>query len=387
MNKKNTRLRKYYSYVCSFYRRNSDQIITSAVFAAISVIAGVYLGSSSNHSFSIFLFGVIALFLIIFLFYQLKKVFDQRFDRVSTILIEYFGLAARMNDYYRRKQHFVLEKQTLASALIEDCIPRLLETETENIKDIQNINLFLDAGTTIAEVFPLIVSEGIKTQNPVSINLFTNNLAGIIELHRKGDPKKFKIKESNIHLLGGQPLYDYQAVTGEATVKAIDELCTDKKEQSITIGIITANWIMVGLGMEDIILCARGDGHLNIKKAIINKADYIFIVVPLAKIIRINELDFLNKIKPYDDPYEKYSIPNEKKETTFLLTTIRNSAPLNITSEALIDIEKGERTKNYRLSKFCPEFPINGSTEEIELAEFPQDYVRENKHTLYRINL
>ncbi len=386
MNKKNTRLRKYYSCICSFYRRNSDQIITSGVFAAISVIAGLYLSSSNNHTFSIFLFGVIALFLIIFLFYQLKKVFDQRFDRVNTILIEYFGWAARINDYYRRKQHFVLEKQALARALIEDCIPTLLEAETENIKDIQNINLFLDAGTTIAEVFPLIVSEGIKTQSPVSINLFTNNLAGIIELHRKGDPKKFKIKESNIHLLGGQPLYDYQAVTGEATVKAIDELCTDKKEQSITIGIITANWIMVGLGMEDLILCARGAGHLNIKKAIINKADYIFIVVPLAKIIRINDLDFLNEIMPYEDPYEKYSIPSEKRETTFLLTTKRNSAPLNITSEALFISENEKRIKNYSLSKLCPEFPIDGSKEDIELAEFPQDYVRNNKHKLYAIN-
>jgi len=193
-------------------------------------------------------------------------------------------------------------------------------------------------------------------------------------------------------LLGGQPLYDYQAVTGKETEKAIKSICrkkdTEEKEDlsSITIGIITANWIMSGVGLDEIRLAARGNGHLAIKETIIKYADYIYIIAPLAKIIRTHDLKTLNEIVPHNDKYEEYRIDADKRETTFLLTTKRATAPLNITTIALSSCINDNNNKNYKVSEYCPDHRISGTKEEIEVQEFPQDYIRSHKDFLYNIN-
>lgn len=373
-----------------FLARNRDQIILSVASIGVSALATIlitYLDPEAKALVLITFFGMTGLILLLALFFNLRIIFDERFDRVKKILIDYFGFAALTNDYYRRKQHFVIEKQHLAEQLVNLALPRIIDEELGDDTP-ERINLILEAGTTIAAIFPFLTKETMEnTGCAEKIHIYTNNLAGVVELHRSVTFQRDPFPESHINLLGGTPLYDYQAVTGDTATEALDQLAGSFEGQK-NIGVVTGNWIIGGGGLKTLRIVARGPGHMNVKKKLIEICDYVIVLAPLAKLVRTEHVNFLNEISNYHDPYEEYEIESARKDSVCLLTTMRvegSTSPLTTSTKTLLSIRNNDGGTNYKVCKCTDYYYIHGNEQEIRETEFPHDYVRENLEDLYLV--
>jgi hypothetical protein len=54
-------------------------------------------------------------------------------------------------------------------------------------------------------------------KHKIEVIFYTNNLAGIDEIH-KINPSLIRINERSFNLIGGQPLNVYRATTGESSI-------------------------------------------------------------------------------------------------------------------------------------------------------------------------
>ena len=163
------------------------------------------------------------------------------------------------------------------------------------------------------------------------------------------------LTERDFNLLGGQPLNKYRAITGEYTIENMERISAKKSESNgkiLILGVLTANWFLGGDHLEEMKLCARGDGHLDFKKELIKISDYRIIVSPLGKILPINNIGRLNNLLPdgeehYPEPIE---LPTSERNRTFLLTTFRPKetlSPLKPLSRELRKACLKNKTKNF----------------------------------------
>ncbi len=346
-------------------------------------------------------FSTIIIMLLYALLFNLKRLIRERFEKIDAmfkeyktrfesldlLLKDYFGFSWIENQYFKRLRHFLDEKKSLARILVNEILPNLIKKICNNSPNLCEINIILDSGTTITPIFPNLIKAGIPTKREVKFNFFTNNLAGIDEIHKMDTSGKDALTERDFNLIGGQPLNKYRATTGELTQRILEDIWENQKRsnnETISVGIITANWIIGGVGLESLQICARGTGHFEFKVSIIKNCQYIILVAPLGKILPVSSVDELNVF--ISDDYRAYKIPVDKRNTTYLLTSYRSThsiSPLLRISDRLKNIKERNKSQNFIFCDENPVFdPIN-NREEVRLIDLPHDYIRENFKKVY----
>lgn len=351
--------------------------------------------------------GAILILLLFMLLINVKRFYRLRFDQLDhvfgeykarvesadKIIIDLFGYAWRENQYFRRLQHFVDEKKLLARVLVENAFPVIFRRIADENVNLQRINLILDSGSTITPVFQNLVHTGLPNIDDITIEIFTNNLAGIDEIHKLQIGQNEALTERAFNLVGGQPLNKYRATTGAFTqqvLAGIWEEQSNSEGEIINICVITANWFIGSRRLNKLDICARGEGHFELKEALVTNCQYIIVLTPLGKILRIDSVDELNAI--IEHKYEAFTLPAEKRNNTFLVTSFRphiSASPLSFMSNELEGVKNRNESNNFIFFEDIPEFePANNRLEAI-LIDLPHTYAREKFFELFgqRLNL
>lgn len=315
---------------------------------------------------------------------------QQRIEKSDKIMIDLFGFSWRENQYFSRLQHFVDEKKLLSGILVKKLLPDIVDKICDQNSKIKNIKIILDSGTTITPVFPHLIRTGVPTEKSVKFSFYTNNLAGIDEIHKLDKSEKTTLSERDFNLIGGRPLSKYRATTGNITQDFLKSLFLEQqnsKGETIIIGIITANWIIGGTGLQEMQICARGEGHFDFKVMLIENCLYVIVVAPLGKILPLAKVDELNGfISKYEQKYQAYKIPENLKNTTYLLTSFRDIcsvSPLNRMSDSFKNVFRRGDNKNFRFYSDTPEFDPKNNIQESILIDLPHKYIRENFRDIY----
>jgi hypothetical protein len=384
--------------------RGETVILILTITASVITILNVLPESKGTLPLLIVAFSILIILLLNALLFNLKRFFRLRFEKldinfeeyksrleaVDHILIDFFGFSWRENQFFARLQHFVDEKKKLASISVQELLPELLETIYKSTTGLENINIILDSGTTITPLFPFLMKFGFPEFKSVKVNYFTNNLAGVDEIHKSESNDNFPLQERDFNLIGGSPLNKYRATTGDVTQKFLEELEKSQKEsdgKTITVGIITANWLICGLGLDKLQICARGEGHYDFKEKLVSFCEYIIVLAPLGKIIPKQNVKEFNKIIDDDErSYNAFLIPEEKRNKTYLLTTFRKQhslSPLRTLSDRLRDVYRNNYNKNFIFSDKIPQFEPKTTRSEAIVADLPHDYIREKFEEVY----
>jgi hypothetical protein len=335
------------------------------------------------------------IFLLLIIVFRQKYLLESRLAQLDQLLYQRFGFSSLHDRYFIRNQHFAVEKELLARVFVRSVLPSLISQVKREHSHFTAINLILDSGTTITPIFPHLIACGIPLESE-KIRIYTNNLAGIDEIHRL-DLDYPKLTERDFNLLGGKPLNEYRATTGSETIEAVLRVCGNHKqgERVITIAVVTANWLLAGPALDNLCLCARGTGHFEFKKILIERSDYVVVIAPLGKILYLgrNEYCRLNEwISSDSDPYpEPLVLPHDKKNTCFLLTSLRSTdsqsllAHASFALKALKNNPSSSPDANYIIHPKCPTFDLPVVDKE-KLAEFevPHKYVRQHIAEAYQ---
>lgn len=362
-------------------------IATTLISVLATLIVGALTGSTARILLTVFVAALVLLLLFGSLF-NLKRLVNSRFSQVSGLLSDYFGLPAIENQYFTRRRHFATEKALLARELVKKLLPAIIDNARHDQNGVGHINIVLDSGTTITPIFPLLFRLGIPNLRDVPLRVFTNNLAGIDEIHRIDPNEICVLAEDSFRLIGGTPLSMYRATTGNETQESLKIFLQEPPHSGcqITIGVLTANWFLVGAGLDRISLCARGRGHHDFKRFVVENSHYVLLVAPLGKILPLNSVDELNSlIQGHGDPYTTIT-PDTKK--TVLLTSFRpqNSlSPLAGLAQRLKYIQEHclNSNANYTICKFCPSFEPPGGQEEVAASDLPHEYIRSRSKQIF----
>jgi hypothetical protein len=370
-------------------RRYRDVIFHSLIGVGIHAFILFILAPHSAQKYQWATLGLIVWLQLALLFNQ-KRLFNTRLGVLGDILERHYGFSLDNNQYNMRARHFRSEKQKLAEILIRDVLPHVIQTARQTkFTNFQKVNIFLDSGTTITPAFKPLLLYGLPL-NTDQFTIYTNNLAGIDEIHKlpAEELEQCRISEEKFNLLPGLPLSKYRATTEGGMDRFLEELWREQKDSAgriFTISIITANWVLGGPGLDSLQLCARGRGHLEFKEKLVEHSDYVILVAPLAKLLRVDDVQVLNNLTAEAD-YRSYPLPKEKKKATFLLTSCRPHHSLspfrNLTLE-LNNLHERDGGENYMLWPNCPEFMPLGDYNEVISVECPHKYVRDSFEKIY----
>lgn len=358
--------------------RYRTQIITGVVVSILVTIALIPLRGileevdQFNRSFLIL--QLVTLIVLVFFTFYIKKLYYRRIDTQDDLLYDIFGYTWQNSQYFKRKRHFTSEKDLLGKITVDHALINILgKIRKEKHNSHKIINIIIDSGTTLTPIFKYLPDSDLpKLHDKTQIH--TNNISGIEELFRV-DPSRWKFKETDFFLIDGNPLGRYRATTyDEIPHPYLAKLWSLQEEKkTINLSIITGNWIMASNGLKELSICAKGRGHPEFKRELIEKSDYLLVVAPLGKILRINNIETLNDITPEKEKdYESISIPLSKKDQTTLLTTFRSMNSKSVLKDHSQNLqtlmEKGD-TFNYHFFEQMPAFePRNES-------EVPHDYL------------
>ncbi len=348
------------------------------------------------NSIMLVISGVIIFFLIYAFVFEFRKSF-RRLEAWIHIITEYFGYVRQQNKYFKRSHHFIEEKSDLANSLVRELLPCIIQRiDREHGQANKTIRIILDSGTTITPIFPCLIRYGIsgKANDSHNFVFYTNNLAGIDEIHRTPPLKKNKLSETDFNLIGGQPLNQQRATTGDFTEGILKDLFDEQdksKGKIISIGIITSNWFLCHRSLDKLHICDRGRGHMPFKKILVDHCDYIILVTPLGKLLPMNGIDTLNSVlknehKDSDSLYREFEIPLEKRNQSYLHTSFRKSyspSPLIRVSDRLKDIKIEDNGKNYIFSEACPVFDPKVDKYQARRMDLPHDYIQTNFKKIY----
>ncbi|MCP5006275.1 MAG: hypothetical protein GY941_20400 [Planctomycetes bacterium] len=304
------------------------------------------------------------------------------------------------NQYDERKIQFSEEKYRIVDHLIQAILPDVLK---KNIKEMERTNskiaLIVDSGTTLEQVFPRIkltgLGKNIVDSDLEKLEIYTNSLSGSDAFCKvSGD----YLREDQLHLFGGTQIEKYRAVIGNDTSKAMKDIEDEyKKENNKIIGLITANWLLVGTAHDKMIFCSSEEGHLDYKRYLAEIADTLIIVTPLGKLLTLDttiELNEILRLKEENKPeYDGFKISTEGKRNqtnTILLTTFRNKSHsiLHTHSKNLIIAHEMKKQTLYTLcEKRRPiMFDHNCSYQEQIEIEIPHLYMREHAFRVLQIS-
>lgn len=372
-------------------RKYRAEVIIAAVSLFLSILASViskFIFDYNDPYLVLFLGAVlICILLMCGILFNQKRLLENKFKDVSQILKDQFCYAREGNQFFRRRSHFAPEKTRLAKTLVVEALDNIIGQIVEKTDSLKRIVIIIDSGTTLTPVFKELLTYGLTKKKSINIDIFTNSMSGIDEIHKLGDNPDHLLGEENFNIIGGQPLNKYRATTGDYSQKFLKTLKDEKNNSSgntVFLSILTANWFLMGNGLKDISICARGRGHLDFKIEVCTMSDYVVLVSPLGKLLRLNEVKELNKLlSSYeDDEYDSFSIEENRKNRTFLLTTLRSpdsrSPFVNISVE-LKNIRADNTARNYILTEQSKDFQPPGETrDDIFLYETPHRYIRDN---------
>ncbi len=254
------------------------------------------------------------------------------------------GISAESRTLFaERLCHFRKEKELIAKKFV----PQLIDRCKEFINNKENyVCLLIDSGTTLYYLFKVLSECLVKrTLNREAWidNLFilTNSLSGIqvvMEKGRANPNERYSQLAFRCHLLPGEPLPIYAAITGKMTRTTMEEVRDniavlfddDDESRSKTkidpdktkyIGLTTGNWVRINeSGTRCPVPMARGKGHFKFKQALVNVSDEVFVIAPLGKIFKQAELKDINNDlgltenapEPDEECYEEVQIKEDK---------------------------------------------------------------------------
>jgi hypothetical protein len=381
----------------SFVRRFRGELLISAfsvvVGAGVSILIDIFVKTGDPYLLGFYTFGFVVVFLMLALLFNQKRLIENKFKTVNQVLIDYFGYSSKDNQFYSRREHYAREKVRLANALVRRVLPRVVKRIYADYPNLAELSIIIDSGTTLTPVFPELVVHGVPRKEGVEVNIYTNSMSGIEEIHKLDNSDNFAISDDHIALIGGQPLRKYRATTGRITEDFLEFLWKnrDPNRQRVTLSILTANWLIAGSGLDSLSLCARGRGHIQFKRVVGGFTEYRIVVAPLGKILRLRDVGILNRMLESKDggEYQDYRLEEGKKDKTYLLTTRRRDnslSPLCPVTLMLDTIRSDNSAKNYVLCEECPPFDPPGTTErEVLFYESPHRYVRDKFQEAYLI--
>lgn len=316
--------------------------------------------------------------------------------------------------YGNRSSHFRPEKIILAGEAVNRLDSYLDEPEKDDLK----FCVFIDSGTTTYHIFRQIcrkmLDKNRRKKWAERVCLITNNLLGLqyLMMYCKEDPTD---ERSEIALkcffLPGKPLTPYIAVASDETVewlsKNVETLL--KKEWNLgeaectyqTISFIGASYFVRHkannegdeLGYYPV---AREEGHVKIKKELVNLSDEVFIVAPLMK-FSFASVKMLNGVNGFDinqDNFDKnrderaklkyVEIPVEREKCVFFTTSRENDCEFSVFSQVLQQelemLYVTEESNNLIVVPF-PQKKYEYSKADLEseiAAEIPHEKLRTN---------
>lgn len=394
--------------ISRFFEHHLENI----VFTVIELILGLVLPFAIAYFFSkkdpyllvIYGFGLSIISFFIIIIFNQRIVLDKKIRPVYQILNTRFSHHSYDDQYLIRSEHYSSEKFLLAEQLAKVVLPKYVSELYVGNSNLAKLNIIIDSGSTLAPLFPELIADGIELdgigyQNEYiqykncKIWFYTNSQAGIDEIHRMPSSKYYKLTERHFNLISGQPLKKYRATTGKYAQEFLKLLWAEEStgvDSSKTIGVITANWFLIGSNCEKVALCARGLGHMDFKQSVIEHSDIIILVSPLGKILPVDDVKILNSIiqTTDGDTYNTYYIPENYKLKTFLLTTSRPDNGLcelyGIGYKIIEEIKNKNSGNNYMVHDLCKMFQPKGKRkEEISLQDLPHEYIRDNKKKIY----
>ena len=205
----------------------------------------------------------------------------------------------------KRIRHFFYEKKLLAAEAINTI-------ERDMNRDDLRYCFIIDSGTSMYPLFHEI-AEKIKDPSKKEIwknrvYIISNNLPGVQYLMKNGkeDPNNDNSDIAiNCFLLPGKPLPAYAAITGDETVEwlktvhdFLQKKWSCKRENYRILGFTTGNYIAKHRKENEVKAyypVARGEGHVEIKRQIVNVSDEVFLLSPLMK-FSFAGVDLLNKV-------------------------------------------------------------------------------------------
>ena len=235
-----------------------------------------------------------------------------------------------------RRGHFREEKEELA----DNFIPLLLQRCRNHIRAGRPTYLLIDSGTTIYPFFSRLGQAAIRGRANKEdwidhFTVVTNNLPGVEKLMESGrlDPNnRYSELALKCELLPGVPLPIYSAVVGHKANMAIQAIRQEAPKGSVFIGLLTGNWIRLRRSNPPCpIPLARGEGHRQFKKTLIDNSDEVYVISPLGKIFvrlepeKVNAALGLsdNNIDPDRQPYSEVLIDDSKAAHVKLVSTSR----------------------------------------------------------------
>lgn len=328
-------------------------------------------------------------------FKGVKKNLNDEFENFKTFLFDYFDIVIYQNQFSKRKKQFPVEKEHVANEFVTVALPELNNLIKVNYRNVERVNYILGAGTTIAPIFKELEKNDFSTDK-FDYTFFTNNLAGIEEIHKYSKTNEEDSANESYLVITGSPAGKYKATQGQKAIDFLNTIKSEKEEKNskeedqkeINVGILTSNWFLIGLDFNNLQLCARGEHHYKFKKKLIDISDFIVLVSPLGKILKLDDKELLNNALPEDEQNYKYKtipIPNSKIEKTFLFTSFRprkSNSPLQSHSEE-IERRIDRPGKNYSFFKHKTIFKPEGTLTDIILSEFPHGYIREKYEDFY----
>ncbi len=377
--------------VFRFFKTYRAELIIGFILLLINIpLTWKFPPRRENYEFLI-LMSFLTIILLVLLFNQ-KRLFLKKFEEINNIIHDQFGFTSIDNEYYKRKSHFTEEKHKLAEVLVDIILPKLIDEIIQN--DIQNedsklnkINIILDAGSTITPVFNYLIKHKItKDSHNIKLQFYTNNLAGIDELHKENIYSSGSITRDNIILIGGTPYHQYRANIGSYTQEFLinlDEREKQDKPPNKTIGIVTSNWFKGGAALETLSFAVKGKGHRDFKEKVMEISDFLIVVSPLGKILKIDDFTLLDRYSDHPNKSEKYhelKIPSNKIAKTYLLTSYRTD---KTRSPFEYDFEN-HKFSNCKLCDENPYFEPSGKTKsEVYHIEVPHLYISRNFKKFY----
>ncbi len=361
-------------------------VIINAVFSgivgtAVTSVWNTVAPSAAIDQLQLALLVAVALFVAIFAF-DIKRSVVSRLDVIEGTVGRIAG-RRRRRQYDERRTHHAEEKSLLTEELVVKQLPSLIAGSAFANRD--EIAIIVDSGTTLEGVPARLRSSGLGRgpDDPQlsKLRLFTNSVSGGEEF--SNESQGF-LKDDQLLLFPGSPIEKYRAVIGQATVDAVWKVSEDcKKSGNPLVGLVTANWCLVGRGYDRLVLCSTEKAHLDFKKAVAECADYLFIVSPLGKLLCTDSAEDLNRAlegeRPVYDGFDVFEHPRTAGRT-YLLTTCRErkDSVLLLHCQNLKDA-KG-RPRPFGLIDFGYD-PAGSRDEQIKI-EVPHEYMRKHLRLL-----
>ncbi len=382
--------------------RGESIMVATTVFAAIVAVLGLIGQYGDPVVVLLITIGALMVLLLLALLINLKRFYRLRFEQLEVIFKDYksrleaaekiladlFGFSWRENQYFYRRQHFVDEKKMLARILVEETLPEILREICDSNPTMTKLNIFLDSGTTITPIFVNLMHHGLPSApSTLQIRLFTNNLAGVDEIHKFHTQDCRGFGERDFNLLGGQPLNRYRATTGPFTLDVLGSLWKEQRAsggQIVTLSIITASWLLGNRRLDELQVCARGEGHFQFKVALMENSEYLVVLAPLGKLLRIDNVKDLNDI--IDRNYKAFKLPSERRNSIRFLTSLRqqiSASPLGFLSSELSGVRERNDSKNFIFAGQLPYFEPADNRLEATLIDVPHPYARDHFYKLY----